>query len=101
VVGSGEGWLTELDDEALRRLVALEPDAEWVDGEGDVTTLTQARAALAKAGPAEVEESLEEGEAAVVASAVPDREAVAAARAARVAAPRKPRPAAKRKGVIG
>jgi superfamily II DNA or RNA helicase len=28
VVGSGEGWLTELDDDALRRLVLLEPDAD-------------------------------------------------------------------------
>ncbi|MDR3673105.1 MAG: DEAD/DEAH box helicase [Holophaga sp.] len=28
VVGTGEGWLTELDDEALRRLVLLEPDAD-------------------------------------------------------------------------
>ncbi len=38
VVGSGEGWLTELDDEALHRLVALDPDAELLDpdeGNGD------------------------------------------------------------------
>jgi superfamily II DNA or RNA helicase len=28
VVGTGEGWLTELDDDALRRLVVLEPDAD-------------------------------------------------------------------------
>jgi len=28
VVGTGEGWLTELDDDSLRRLVALEPDAD-------------------------------------------------------------------------
>ena len=40
VVGSGEGWLTELDDDALRRLVALDPDAELLDpdegnGEGN------------------------------------------------------------------
>ena len=33
VVGSGEGWLTELDDDALRRLVALDPDAELMDPE--------------------------------------------------------------------
>ncbi len=33
VVGSGEGWLTELDDEALRRLVALDPDAELMEAE--------------------------------------------------------------------
>jgi hypothetical protein len=97
VVGSGEGWLTELDDEALRRLVALEPDAEWVEGEGGVATLPQARAALALAGPADLED--DELEPAV--AALPDREAVAALRAARVAAPRKPRPAPKRKGVIG
>ena len=38
VVGSGEGWLTELDDESLRRLVALDPDTELMDpdeGNGD------------------------------------------------------------------
>jgi SNF2 family DNA or RNA helicase len=28
VVGAGEGWLTELDDESLRRLVALDADLE-------------------------------------------------------------------------
>lgn len=33
VVGTGEGWLTELDDEALRRLVALEPDADIMSDE--------------------------------------------------------------------
>ena len=33
VVGSGEGWLTELDDDALRRLVALDPDAELLDAD--------------------------------------------------------------------
>jgi SNF2 family DNA or RNA helicase len=31
VVGTGEGWLTELDDDALRRLVALEPGAELLE----------------------------------------------------------------------
>ncbi len=35
VVGSGEGWLTELDDEALRRLVSLDPDVEIMEGEGN------------------------------------------------------------------
>jgi superfamily II DNA or RNA helicase len=34
VVGSGEGWLTELDDEALRQLVALDADAD-IMGEED------------------------------------------------------------------
>ena len=33
VVGTGEGWLTELDDDALRRLVALDPDAELMDSD--------------------------------------------------------------------
>ena len=33
VVGTGEGWLTELDDEALRRLVSLEPDADIMSDE--------------------------------------------------------------------
>ncbi|HJU83804.1 MAG TPA: DEAD/DEAH box helicase [Holophagaceae bacterium] len=31
VVGTGEGWLTELDDDALRRLVALDADVEIAD----------------------------------------------------------------------
>jgi superfamily II DNA or RNA helicase len=35
VVGTGEGWLTELDDDALRRLVLLEPDAD-IMGDEDV-----------------------------------------------------------------
>ncbi|HNX93860.1 MAG TPA: DEAD/DEAH box helicase [Holophaga sp.] len=34
VVGTGEGWLTELDDDALRRLVALESDADIMDEDG-------------------------------------------------------------------
>ena len=33
VVGTGEGWLTELDGDALRRLVALDPDAELMDAD--------------------------------------------------------------------
>jgi hypothetical protein len=33
VVGTGEGWLTELDDDALRRLVSLEPDADIMGDE--------------------------------------------------------------------
>ena len=33
VVGTGEGWLTELDDESLRRLVSLEPDADIMSDE--------------------------------------------------------------------
>jgi superfamily II DNA or RNA helicase len=34
VVGSGEGWLTELDDDALRRLVSLDPNVEIMEAEG-------------------------------------------------------------------
>jgi superfamily II DNA or RNA helicase len=49
VVGSGEGWLTELDDEALRRLVSLDPDAEIMDSEGGVTSLEEARRAVPRA----------------------------------------------------
>ncbi len=33
VVGSGEGWLTELDDDALRRLVALDQDTDLMGEE--------------------------------------------------------------------
>ncbi|MDP2876639.1 MAG: hypothetical protein Q8O00_10680, partial [Holophaga sp.] len=33
VVGSGEGWLTELDDDALRRLVALDTDVDLMTDE--------------------------------------------------------------------
>jgi SNF2 family DNA or RNA helicase len=33
VVGTGEGWLTELDDDALRRLISLEPDADIMSDE--------------------------------------------------------------------
>jgi len=39
VVGTGEGWLTELDDDALRRLVALDADIE-VMGDEDGTAIT-------------------------------------------------------------
>ena len=40
VVGTGEGWLTELDDEALRRLVALDSDVDLMgeeEGNGNGT----------------------------------------------------------------
>jgi hypothetical protein len=35
VVGTGEGWLTELDDDALRRLVSLETTADNIMSEDD------------------------------------------------------------------
>ena len=43
VVGTGEGWLTELDDEALRRLVSLDADAEIMDAEEAAAGLDQPR----------------------------------------------------------
>lgn len=62
VVGTGEGWLTELDDDALRRLVSLEPDAdimseEEMNGNGH---------ALPAAKPAALPEEDEDDEVAVV-----------------------------------
>ncbi|HJV23042.1 MAG TPA: DEAD/DEAH box helicase [Holophagaceae bacterium] len=58
VVGTGEGWLTELDDDALRRLVALDVDAEVLDEEeGGKVDLAAARK-MAVVKP-EVEEVLE------------------------------------------
>jgi superfamily II DNA or RNA helicase len=59
VVGTGEGWLTELDDDALRRLVALDVDAEILDEDGAPKSVDLAVAKkLAKERP-EVEEVLE------------------------------------------
>jgi SNF2 family DNA or RNA helicase len=57
VVGTGEGWLTELDDDALRRLVLLEPDADIMgedepNGNGHVNG--HGRATQAPAPPAPV-----------------------------------------------
>jgi SNF2 family DNA or RNA helicase len=37
VVGSGEGWLTELDDEALRQLVALDKDVDLMFEDETIT----------------------------------------------------------------
>jgi hypothetical protein len=33
VVGTGEGWLTELDNESLKRLVALDTDIDLMNEE--------------------------------------------------------------------
>jgi len=57
VVGSGEGWLTELDDDALRRLVALDPDAELLDpdeGNGEETPAPKEGPKPVKRKPKEV-----------------------------------------------
>ena len=54
VVGTGEGWLTELDDEALRRLVALDPDAELLDtdeGGGEAETPARPRRRTKEVAP--------------------------------------------------
>jgi superfamily II DNA or RNA helicase len=59
VVGSGEGWLTELDDDALRRLVALDPDAELLDpdeGNGDEPAAPKPGAKLGRRKVKEVAE---------------------------------------------
>ena len=59
VVGTGEGWLTELDDDALRRLVALDPDAELMDpdeGNGDEPATPKAGAKLGRRKTREVAE---------------------------------------------
>ncbi|HJW72863.1 MAG TPA: DEAD/DEAH box helicase [Geothrix sp.] len=44
VVGTGEGWLTELDDDALRRLVALEPGAELLETGEDLDDVPEVAA---------------------------------------------------------
>lgn len=75
VVGTGEGWLTELDDDALRRLVSLEPDADIMSDE-------EGNGFVAVAAPSSLEEE-DEDEMVPVAPK----------------APRKPR-IVKRKGVI-
>jgi len=88
VVGTGEGWLTELDDEALRRLVALDSD---VDLMGEEETSGNGTHGTPSPIPAPVPEQ------ALEVDAVEPPEALASA----------PRPAPKRrgrppkKGVIG
>ncbi|WP_306598369.1 DEAD/DEAH box helicase [Geothrix sp. 21YS21S-2] len=52
VVGTGEGWLTELDDDALRRLVLLEPDAD-IMGEEEANGNGHAAAVLPEEDPSE------------------------------------------------
>ncbi|MBI4912650.1 MAG: DEAD/DEAH box helicase [Acidobacteria bacterium] len=50
VVGSGEGWLTELDDESLRRLVALDPDTELMDSDWNPAGVSGPERELPRAG---------------------------------------------------
>ncbi|HEU4951396.1 MAG TPA: DEAD/DEAH box helicase [Holophagaceae bacterium] len=56
VVGTGEGWLTELDDDALRRLVALEADTEVMDEEENGGRASGAAAKVREASKLAVEE---------------------------------------------
>jgi hypothetical protein len=93
VVGTGEGWLTELDDDALRRLVVLEPDADIMgddetNGNGNGHGHGQPPPVPPGAGeaPEEAGEAMEEG-----GDAMPDPR--------RAPVKRRPRPAL-RKGVL-
>ncbi len=61
VVGTGEGWLTELDDEALRRLVALDADLDVMgDDEGSEATAVSLPPDLPPPDQAELPEGLGE-----------------------------------------
>jgi len=59
VVGTGEGWLTELDDDALRRLVALDSDPNTMETEGPALSMAEAQRLIASA-PTVTDENLEE-----------------------------------------
>mgnify|MGYP000607264240 FL=1 len=59
VVGTGEGWLTELDDDALRRLVALDPDSNTTETEGPALSMAEAKRLIASA-PVVADENPEE-----------------------------------------
>lgn len=59
VVGTGEGWLTELDDDALRRLVALDSDPNTMETEGPALSMAEAQRLIACA-PTVTDENLEE-----------------------------------------
>ena len=88
VVGTGEGWLTELDDDALRRLVALEADADIMsEDEANGHALPETRPAPQPAAQEDEDEDEETDGMPVVTRATP-RTVI-----------RKPR-IAKRKGVL-
>lgn len=59
VVGTGEGWLTELDDDALRRLVALDADSNTMETEGPALSMAEAKRLIASA-PVVADENPEE-----------------------------------------
>nr|WP_320132984.1 DEAD/DEAH box helicase [uncultured Holophaga sp.] len=93
VVGTGEGWLTELDDDSLRRLVALEPDADIMEvenGNGNGNGHCHGQAPLPPTLETEAPPEPEP-----VAASMPDPTPEPAA--AKPAKPRAPRPPAKRK----
>jgi len=112
VVGTGEGWLTELDDDALRRLVLLEADADIMgedelngNGNGHVHAAAPADPAPAEAeadAEAEAEEEMEEEEedaAALVSAQAPMKALRGRPPGSRSAVKKKPK-ASLRKGVI-
>ncbi|WP_005035845.1 DEAD/DEAH box helicase [Holophaga foetida] len=84
VVGTGEGWLTELDDDSLRRLVALEPDADIM---GDEENGNGNGHALPPHPPAPEPPPVEE----------PEEEEAEAQEPGKVAKPKAPKAPAKRK----
>jgi len=114
VVGTGEGWLTELDDDALRRLVLLEPDADIMsddepggngNGNGHPNGHSHAQAAAAvpealapEAAPAAEAEAEPEDEDADLVAAAP-KAPRGRPPLARAGLKKKPRPVL-RKGVI-
>ncbi len=89
VVGTGEGWLTELDDEALRRLVSLDSD---IDLMSDEEAAPQAKVDLPDELPPPDEAELPEG-----VGDDPPAEAAPVAPKPKRRAPAKPRA---KKGVI-
>jgi superfamily II DNA or RNA helicase len=100
VVGTGEGWLTELDDDALRRLVVLEPDADIMgDEDGNGHGNGNGGNGVHKPLPAppeepEAEDAMDEVELAPEGAAAPER-----VPRPRPPVKKKPRPAL-RKGVL-
>ena len=102
VVGSGEGWLTELDDEALRRLVSLDPGVEIMEGEvngnGNGNGNGHGNGQAHGSEPEDTVALRETGEA-VLAMATAS-ETITPAKPAKPARPAKPRVPARRSGVI-
>jgi len=104
VVGTGEGWLTQLDDDALRRLVALDTDVELMteeEGNGSGSVPPPARLPL----PELPEVDLAEPEEAEPADELETEMVAPSPARVRIAAAPKPPPRRRgrppKKGVIG